>query len=243
MGAIRLGILNCVLIGIIGASEVVTFAEKCLNAGQHMVIFDDNIKGMYIGRGSGDKKKRQVALKSSWLRVFFAHAYKMLVKHKLRIWGVAVSPNPLSNRDAMCWQDTHFSQSVKRGLLSPDFSKFMIYGAGFGILKGGGSFACSYGNLTDDFERSIRYVKKYRKSLTFPIIHLRKQVAAGGGDRQAVAAQSVREGLRMSLDLLKDSPMAIQKYVLDRCLKAKNFKYVAEVFEKERSRRSKKRKP
>ena len=61
MGAIRLGILNCVLIGIIGASEVVTFAEKCLNAGQHMVIFDDNIKGMYIGRGSGDKKKRQVA--------------------------------------------------------------------------------------------------------------------------------------------------------------------------------------
>ena len=106
---------------------------------------------------------------------------------------------------AMCWQDTHFSQSVKRGLLSPDFSKFMIYGAGFGILKGGGSFACSYGNLTDDFERSIRYVKKYRKSLTFPIIHLRKQVAAGGGDRQAVAAQSVREGLRMSLDLLKDS--------------------------------------
>ena len=28
MGAIRLGILNCVLIGIIGASEVVTFAEK-----------------------------------------------------------------------------------------------------------------------------------------------------------------------------------------------------------------------
>ena len=68
-------------------------------------------------------------------------------------------------------------------------------------------------------------------------------MAAGGGDRQAVAAQSVREGLRMSLDLLKDSPMAIQKYVLDRCLKAKNFKYVAEVFEKERSRRSKKRKP
>ena len=34
-----------------------------------------------------------------------------------------------------------------------------------------------------------------------------------------------QEGLRMSLDLLKDSPMAIQKYVLDRCLKAKNFKY------------------
>ena len=63
MGAIRLGILNCVLIGIIGASEVVTFAEKCLNAGQHMVIFDDNIKGMYIGRGSGDKKKRQVAFR------------------------------------------------------------------------------------------------------------------------------------------------------------------------------------
>ena len=71
-------------------------------------------------------------------------------------------------------------------------------------------------------------------------------MAAGGGDRQAVAAQSVREGLRMSLDLLKDSPMAIQKYVLDRCLKAKNFKYVAEVAEQyieERSRRSKKRKP
>ena len=55
-----------------------------------------------------------------------------------------------------------------------------------------------------------------------------------------------QEGLRMSLDLLKDSPMAIQKYVLDRCLKAKNFKYVAEVAEQyieERSRRSKKRKP
>ena len=55
-----------------------------------------------------------------------------------------------------------------------------------------------------------------------------------------------QEGLRMSLDLFKDSPMAIQKYVLDRCLKAKNFKYVAEVAEQyieERSRRSKKRKP
>ena len=232
--AIKLGILSRVLVAIKGASEVVTFAETTVKVGQHICICDDNIKGFYIAQGTQKRPKRQVPLKATWMRAFFKHAWQMMLKNGVACWGVGMSCNPLCNPSAMMWQDTHFAQSVERGLLAPDFGSFMLYGACFGLRKIRTSFPCKLGGLTDDIERSIRYAMHSgsRRTMTFPSIRVAKKVTKGGLRRANTPVSVIDSALDKCLDLLRTASPEVQKHVLSRCKRAKSFERVKEAAER-----------
>jgi len=149
-----------IVIGVPGITKQRIFIKNYFKEGDYVVSIDDDVDGLF-------KLKGEKLAKMNNLDVFFKHAYKMLKREKLFLWGIYPVMNP------------YFMKTIKRVTTSLKFIIGVLHG--YIVRKDKKLDPSTSAEGKEDYEQSILYYERDGGVLRFNDVGAKTKFLAKGG--------------------------------------------------------------
>ena len=149
-----------IVVGKKGIANQRIFIKNYFKEGDYVVSIDDDVEGLF--KLKGDKLTNM-----NNLDVFFKHAYKMLKREKLFLWGIYPVMNP------------YFMKTIKRVTTSLKFIIGVLHG--YIVRKDSKLDPSTSAEGKEDYEQSILFYNKDGGVLRFNDVAAKTKFLAKGG--------------------------------------------------------------